>query len=155
MNKVLGLPLLLLANFIILAHAVVPHHHHHSGIVVSICHFLSIHETLEHLHNHYHTTVFHNNHESDNSNQDGGIAENCVLNDLYYRIIPVKQHHFSYIDSDSFIPLYFNLLCSPAPDNEIEIRDYGNLPFRQKPYIASTYLHFANHSLGLRAPPAC
>lgn len=152
-KKAIGIPLLLLASIIILAHAVVPHHHH-DGVVVAVSELFS----LGHDHDHDHDSSIahhHHSHAPEEHNHDGEFNENCLLGDLYLRISQDRQQHFSSDNSDLFKYLDYSPLFAVVPSVEIEIKDYGNQPFWQKPYISSSYNHFITHSLGLRAPPVC
>ena len=153
MKKTIGIPLLLLANIIILAHAIVPHHHH-NGIVFSICIFLSDNEDLEYNHAHSQPCTHYYCHNSENHEHDEVFSDNCLLNDLYLPTNNDKQL-LSSDDTDVINYSDYFLLFDVVPNQIIEIQDYGNLPFRQKPYLTSSYDYYVTHSLGMRAPPVC
>lgn len=150
MKKVIALPLLLLANLVILAHAIVPHHHH-DKIVVSICDFLSIEDALEHTHSDH-----HHGQEKGHEHTGHDLGEECLLNELYIRassnqnLSASHSGDFDLSNSHLDFPLYF---CEF--NQQIDLTDYGELPFRQKPYVYSYHTYYITHSLGLRAPPVC
>jgi len=131
--------MLLLANTMILAHAVIPHHH--NGVVASVCGF---NEASEHVH-------FCSHGHDSNTNQD---VEDCVLSDLYLHVSQDDNPHAP-SDTELFTNWDYSSLFAVVPNHKIEIKDYGNLPFRQKPHIISSYNHYITCSLGLRAPPIC
>lgn len=148
MKKIIALICLFLANFVILVHAIIPHHHH-DGAPVSIC-YISDPEIHKHYHEHLHHTT-----DSDEHDHSKKPNEDCLLSGLYLSPDQNKQMHLSSVDTDlvnspshlSFFTI--TPICNP------EIKDYGNLPFRKKPYLLSSYNYFTTHSSGLRAPPVC
>ena len=148
MKRIIGLSLLFLANIVVLAHATIPHHHH-GRVIVSICNILSIDDALNHKHENCHSGQ-HNEHEHKHSEHP--LSEDCVLNELYARS-NVSSANSNGSDFTNF-QLDFPLVCHDVIPL-IEIRDYGELPFRQKPYLNSYHTHYITHSLGLRAPPFC
>jgi len=134
MKKIIGLPLLLLTNFAILVHAVIPHHHH-DKIAISICNLLSINDALDHEHDH----------------RGHGLGKNNLSNGFYLYLSQDNQDYLSSVDTNlDYSPVF---IITPA--FEIEIKNYGGSPFRQKPYLFSSYSHYITHFLGLRAPPYC
>lgn len=143
----------MLANIVLLAHAVIPHHHH-KGMVVSIGNWLSPNDALEHGHDCGLFHSFHCSHDADHHDHGEGVNEDCILNGLYARLDQDRQQHLL-CDKEDFLK-HIDCSChfELVPADEIETKDYGNLPFRQKPYIPSSYSHYITHSLGLRAPPS-
>lgn len=142
MKKAIYVSLLLFANIIMLAHAVVPHHHH-NGFIVALLE--SDHDKNHgHDHDHHHSSNPHN-HDSNES------SEQCALNEAYTR--SDNDLKFGcYKNYDYGSAKYF---VSQAGINKFSfVNDYG-LPFRQKPFIASYRSIFSSGSIGLRAPPVC
>jgi len=88
---------------------------------------ICISEAFDRDHEHDHNFPYHYSQKSDPHSHDEEFSEDCL-----------------------FFPPF-----TVALNHRIEIKDYGNLPFRQKPYIAFSYNHYVTHSLGLRAPPVC
>lgn len=173
-KKITAYCLLVLANVIILVHAVVPHMHDHNGKILYICYFLTTHNSNEHTPNcdhpqsHSHAPIHknalaashtchlsENHHHHHHHHHDSHPGDFCLLNTLY---VPANTLKFQTPSQDSdlldfadtSLPL-FAQISTPY----CNLLDYGNLPFRQKPYILSLYCLFASHSLGLRAPPLC
>lgn len=154
MKNVTSIVFLLLANIVILAHAAVPHHHH-NGIVVSIFNFLSVSETLEHDHHDYAPSYTDYNQNSDKHSHQGEYNEYCLLNGIYLNVSQDKQHYLSSDSTDLFKQIDYFPLFAAISTNDIELKDYGCLPFRQKPYVNPYHSHYITHCLGLRAPPFC
>ncbi len=136
----------MLANIIILAHAVIPHHHH-DGFTVLFSENHSKNNDVEN-HNHNHSSQ-HNStpHEHD----CGGDTEKCILKEIYTRPI-------SYV-SEVLIPiknLAHNILFSTNSiiyDFCYQYRFY--IPYRHKPYLLSYNSILLSKSIGSRAPPIC
>lgn len=152
MKKIISIVFLLLANFIVLAHAAIPHHHH-NRIVFSIFNFLSISEELEHDHHDYAPSYTHQN--SDKHSHQGEYNEYCLLNGIYLNASQDKQHFLSSDCTDLFKQIDYFSLFAATSTNDIELKDYGCLSFRQKPYVNPYQSHYNPHCLGLRAPPFC
>ena len=120
--------LILLANMLILAHAVVPHHHHNKMFVALV-------NVLDHdsrdLFNHSHG---HEYQHGDSDHHDGpahyhdGNSEDCLMS-----------------EAEAAVGLYE---LSFTPDCQED-------GFRRRPYVASGHADFVARSKGLRAPPAC
>lgn len=148
MKRVIGLLLLFLANIVVLAHAVIPHHHH-DKVVVSILNILFINDVLEHEH----TDPLRND---GYAHSGAELNETCLLNELFIRsyfgqsVLSANSNDFDFTNSHSYSPI----ICYDIVPL-IEILDYGELPFKQKPYVNSYHTHYITHSLGLRAPPFC
>lgn len=155
MKKAIPFIFLLLANIIILAHTFVPHHHHDS-IAVAIVNTFSADDEAVHNHGHGNNHIHTHSHDKANNTKAHDhsgheLSEECLLNAPYLRQNQVKQ--FSSADND-FSPVPdFIILFSLVP--RININDYGELPFIQKPYLISYHTTYISQSLGLRAPPVC
>ena len=154
MKRIIGLSLLILANILILAHAAIPHHHP-NGTDVSICYFFCINKTAEHHHDHA-LSYIHRQHcqESETHDHNEKPYDDCILKNLYLPVNQSKQLS-SFNETDLLNVWDFFPLFIVETDSNIEIKNDVNLPFRQKPHLASSYNHYVTHSLGLRAPPAC
>ena len=146
LKKAIALSFLLLANTILLAHAVVSHHH---------CDEILVTCAADH---HEHDCDSHDQHHSDEDLPDGecnnpychGNAEDCSLSKIYVRFGNEKQ---------VFQLLNFNYKQLPSlsiPFTTYSISQIENntgLPFRQNPYLIPNYTDFISCSSGLRAPP--
>lgn len=147
MKKAVALSVLLLANIILLAHAVIPHHHHNQ-ILVIVCGNHHEHDGVTEEHRHHAAT----HPVSQCTDPDGhchGAVEDCSLTKIIVRIGNDRQA-IQHID--------FELSpCMPAfPVHPITtITSLESLPFRQKPHLPLFYTDYISQSLGLRAPPAC
>jgi hypothetical protein len=145
MKKTIGFLFLLLANFALLAHTVIPHHHHHEDID-SICYLFS----ADDAHNNCHHDIGEHDHGSN------GLGDDCILNGLYIRVASV--HNAS--PSEEGQPAYgepaagFPFICYNV-DLSVALGNDGALPFRHQPFLLSSYNQFVTCSLGLRAPPVC
>lgn len=152
LKQIISISFLLLANIILLAHAVVPHHHH-NGVVVAIFDVRGTERNDHHHHDHGDHQHAQESKQATHQHQHNGnnFSELCALNDVYTRSDKVSkilnQNHCCYG------PLLFVVL--PANIDNFGLPDLVGLPFRQKPYINSNYLSFLTGSTGLRAPPVC
>lgn len=130
---------ILLANIILLAHVVVPHHHHHQ---IKVCVNASHCQSDGYAHSHA-------THKSDHEHDGEHGSEFCVLKQAVF--IPSNQAYKCLGCTDKQFPsndfqavLFNNGLISFVP----KIVSNAQIPF-----ITSSYLHFSQSSLGLRAPP--
>ena len=146
MKKAIGIGLLLLANLVLLVHAVIPHHHHNPLFNSCIISF------------HQHDAVHHCQHlqskattsENDENTHRNLSLEDCLLDNVYIRFVN-DNHSIQGNESNiDFQPLFL------LSDNSIRIEsDFTPLPFRQKPHSESLYTSHITQSKGLRAPPFC
>ncbi len=137
-NRKLAIFFVLLANIILLAHAIVPHHHHHEQICFqgSLCN-----SNVPHTH---HTNFPVHEH-------DGNKTNTCILQQTF--TLPVNSGKY---DSDcdlncatNHLPnyLFAVLFChDEQPDPEIGITP-------MPPETFSVWHDFIPTSSGLRAPP--
>lgn len=147
MRKVVALTFLLLANIIILAHAVVPHHHHNQvPVALNVAHHEHDSDAIYDHHHHDDTAPAEHN---GNSHGHGGIEE-CLLEKAFIRIGNDNQA-FQSLDFD-LLPCIISLFSGYSTP---KIADDVGLPFRQKPYLLSYHTEYISVSLGLRAPPIC
>lgn len=148
MKKAIGIGLLLLANIVLLVHAVIPHHHHDQ--LFNFCDItFHQHDAINHCRHLQSTGTFS---ENDKHTHRGLGLDDCVLDDVYVRF--VNDDHRIYVD-ESHIDFPSSLLCS-LPYNPIQIKAaFTPLPFRQKPHLESFYTNHITQSTGLRAPPYC
>jgi len=132
---------LLFANIVLVAHAVIPHHHHSSIICVKSSHC----ESDSDKHDHETPLDSHRHDGPDN-------PENCVLK----QIIAIPSNHSRQIISnlDSGIDHFAGSDLNTS-DNYSGIVKlvYTGLFAGCMPVLSSNYLYFINSSLGLRAPP--
>lgn len=143
MRKTVSICMLLIANMIILTHAVIPHHHH-DKVAVAIVRFCENNITHEHL--------FHNNeahhHES---------SEDCFMTEaVSCAIVKNSNNEIKLLCNILQINLKPLLLCNYlAVKNTLntEALLYLRHPFRQKPHLTNTYFAFIASQFGFRAPP--
>lgn len=143
MKKRTAIFFVMLANIILLAHAVVPHHHHlpHQAFLITS-------QCSEDKNEHHHpVTDFDHDHENDNKSNN----ELCLLN----RIIGLPANAVRQICGVDFqsdfqpnfsgfyaVLIFFQFKCvAPA----VIVRP---------PLFVFSYISYATSVLGLRAPPA-
>jgi len=125
----ISLSFLMLANAILLAHAVIPHHHCDEMCIAS-------------------TATAHHGHDCDlQSHKD---IKFCSLTIIYAKFDNEKTVSQSYHSDFHLAPFIFALL----PNYSLpQIENDAGLPFRQKPYLLSYLTEYTSQSIGLRAPP--
>ena len=133
MKRALSVSFLLLANIVVLAHAVVPHHYHNQ--IPDI--------TWGFLHKHTHCQC------ADPNCPFHGMSEDCLLKKICVRFGSDKQALSSF---DSNVPCLIPLYSIASMSGLI---DLIGVPFSLKPYLLSYHTEYIAHSLGLRAPPVC
>ena len=152
-KKALALSFLLLANAVMMGHAVIPHHHH-NGVVF----------TLKIAHNEHDCNSHSDRHDcnshpvNDDAQSDGKCeypfchddVEKCSLMSFYVHANGDKQFFQLEYPGLNLFPF----VLSPLSDDFIST-DLIGLPFRQKPYLPSYHFAWISQSSGLRAPPAC
>ncbi|OJV38817.1 MAG: hypothetical protein BGO33_13385 [Bacteroidia bacterium 43-41] len=148
MKKALGLILLLLANVIMLAHTSIPHHHHDQIPVAIINDTGHSHDGENHHHHHHDNNIPVEQNSSPIEHSD--LTEDCLLSATYIRFDNNLSLLKSFFSSAKACPLFLLPFEIHIPQN-----DYGELPFREKPYIVHYYQNFVSQSIGLRAPPFC
>ncbi len=147
MKKITAISLILLANCIILVHAVVPHHHHDCcpsiGLVYETeasCHCCDVSNLCDcgastpHTHNSKHST-------------DG-----CKLQDLLSQLVLNTKERELFVQAldTSFQDFYIaDLLVYTLPQPEEGVFVY------HKPFVISSPTVFLIDNSGLRAPPYC
>lgn len=154
-KKVAAISLILIANLIMLAHAVIPHHHHHeTEICVDTSHYVDHNKCHEHSDaDHQHNEdlpsadIFHQ-HEHDQNND----SQCCLVKPVV--ILPSNS---------------FELECKSyqAQDNSLHFDNYAFLnkglslkteyPIKRfkelSAILATLYPQISKQSFGLRAPP--
>jgi len=139
MKKAFAISFLLIANMILLAHAVIPHHYHHQIPDITwsfLCENGNSHTA---------------NQCTDPDCPAHGVVEDCFLKKIGVRFNNNGQLKSS-IDTDfKLLPCLLSLF---AVTPIIEIDNLESLPFHQKPHLLSHHTDFISHSFGLRAPPA-
>ncbi len=133
--------LILLANMLILAHAVVPHHHH-DKVAVAVVNVLG--------NDHHHDGPSHH-HDSDD--------EDCLMTEAEAAAALKIQTDdggnwsveplLNTVDGGQFLLAAIGLYeLSFIPDHREDT-------VRRRPYVASGHADFVARSKGLRAPPTC
>jgi len=150
MKRAISLSFILLANIILLAHAVIPHHHHDTIPVVIISHHEHDRKAHEHHHHHDDNEPVNSCDASDSHAHNG--FEDCILANLFFRLENERQE-FQTVNCDFGLLLWLSPLLSGYELPPI-INDTG-LPFRQHPLQPSYFTDYISQSLGLRAPPYC
>ena len=141
MKRKAAILFIMLANFIILAHAVVPHHHHHEDIYS------------------YHDTgccnssiLFSLTHDDDDCSHDDSERETCKLQDLLSKLVLNTKERESFVaavESD-FQDYYIANLLLPDIDVVQEVSHTGYRQYNE--HVPEN--HAATCPL-LRAPPCC
>jgi hypothetical protein len=134
--------LILLANIILMAHAFVPHHHHKSEVCID--------NPYGHADSDSHK---HSDIEKNNNHDGKNEKEYCVLKEFV--AIPINRlikeiKSFDYSDNHVLLDKFHSILL----DNGLKafvslIKAKAYLPLN-----TSSYIHFLETSLGLRAPPS-
>lgn len=152
--------MILLANMLILTHAVVPHHHHNK-VFVAIVNVLD--DDVRDLFNHEHGYSHH--HDGDNDHHDGpahhhnGDTEDCLMSEAEAAAALKIQTDDS--GGGFFVPLLDNedaQLIWLAAIGLYELSftpEYSEDNVRRRPYVARGHTDFVARSKGLRAPPTC
>jgi len=150
MKKVFGIPLMLLATFVILAHTFVPHHHQ-NRIAISIGEASFIDKIFNHQHDHPHS--HDHNHSPVNADHEDEFSEDCLLDDFYRRLKQTRKHRLMTDDDNKSKNIVSVQFFVAGPVQIIEIKDYGEFPFRQNPHLPASYLTHIGSSLSFRGPP--
>lgn len=138
-GKLTAYGLIILANIILLAHAVIPHHHHESVICIEQKHCQN--DTKQHKHN----VTEHDHQHNDNKN-----STTCILKQSF--VVPTSQ--------GKYLKTGINYLYNPNHDCFLSSNfGYSDLQAVLKiafcfPERSSSILSFVTSSLGLRAPPS-
>ncbi len=129
---------MMLANIILLAHAVIPHHHHKDDI----CIVNSLYQQEKELHNHFDA-------KEDCEHDGDSDYQICVLKNQAVAVPQksIKQVYNTQNDHDSY-PGYQAI----QPDLRSEIHLSGN-PVVTQNNTPETQFSFLNSCLSLRAPP--
>lgn len=140
MKRKMAILFIMLANFIILAHAVVPHHHHHEDIY--------FHHNAGGCCNS--SVLFSFTHNDDDCSHNDSERETCKLQDLLSKLVLNTKEREAFITAleADFQDYYIAQLLMSDMEQEVEQHTY-------KPYIF--YLpHSEVVALPLlRAPPYC
>jgi len=139
MNKqITGLILLIVANIMLLVHAVVSHHYHQNS---SIC-FEKTH--CENSHEKFEYPLTEHNHKHD------GDTDNCLLKQAVAVPIYVNKQIYG-LDNNSTDHINFQLILFLS-DANYNFTFLKNI-YSYFSYIKFHYIYFVNHCIGLRAPP--
>lgn len=142
MKKGTAIFFVLIANIVILAHAVVPHYHnhHHSTQILII----TDHRNAEPDSNKHNTN--NHGHEQENSNN----YDFCLLKQVISTLVNNSKQEFSapfinFSFGNALVVLILNeFACNPPPV----------LSYKHPPFYSSDYTCFVNSVAGLRAPPS-
>lgn len=138
-KRIAAISFILLANLVLLAHAVIPHHHHEAEVCFVNSHCESDHES-DKDHDHHH------DHEGSND------YDSCLLKEIV--TLPTNQqkpecNYFSYIDQHSTFHGLFAILSE-----HLLIKDHSaDFHLDRPPYIPALYSCIVCSHQGLRAPP--
>jgi len=127
MRKKVAICFLLLANIVLLAHAVLPHHHHNDG---SVCFFV----------NSCNKDVSGDNENHHNRCDDCSLINNVFINQQQ------GQDHIKY-EPASHTVLFI------IPDNHIDFKQLTSFSFEHIPFLTSFFSSAVLRTCGLRAPP--
>lgn len=138
LKKLTAYSFILLANIVLLAHAVVPHHHHQSIACVESSHCQD--DNIAHKHNA----------PADNHQHDGSSSANCILKQAV--IVPSNQGKNEtdcvFCSLNHSLDLQFTL---PYTGNEAIIPIFSIVA--SIPDVSFSFSSYITTSLGLRAPP--
>ena len=141
MKKGTAIFFILLANIILLAHAVVPHHYHQNKVCVNSSHCQS--DSYAHQHD-----TSKPNHEHDGEND----SHFCVLKQVVF-ITSNQWDQFDKCLFGSYKPLSLLDFQAVLFDNGFNALIPRIVSTGQTLFKTSTYLSFVSSSIGLRAPP--
>ncbi len=138
MKKITAYLFVLIATFILVAHAVVPHHHHHNEVFVLIensdC------DTDGHKH---HADDQHHEHS------DTDDSDFCLLKQTISTPVSFSKHEFN---SPTF-NINFGYFSAILINNDFACHAPPNLSFLKSSFHNSFYTCFTNIVSALRAPP--
>ena len=133
--------IILLANIILFAHAVIPHYHHKTEVCIE-----SFHGQINHDDHEDKTNDDKHEHNGENS------SDYCASKQVF--VIPgnqVKQEYKCLDNTDNDLQL--NKLQTIGNDKDLCCHFQAILSENQLLFYTSTYSCFASTILGLRAPP--
>ena len=131
--------LMILANIVLLAHAVVPHHHHHEQVCIeSAC-------CQEDIPDHGHNSP-QDNHQHDDSKNSG----TCILKQAIALPSNLGKQELKYIESTDS-PSHFFLFTLNNEASETVTPAILNTVFATESRFS--YTDYITSSAGLRAPP--
>lgn len=138
LKKITAYSFLIIANIVLLAHAVIPHHHHHQQVCIENTHcvddeFAHTHDSSEHNHHH----------DGNNSDNSCYLKQAAVISSVQSKLshscnrCPDNHHHDFIItpnfEFDEFHSFSAAVSCIPE--------------------ISFTITSYVTRTLGLRAPP--
>ena len=137
MKKGIAILFVLLANIILLAHAVLPHHYHEKLVCIESTH------CAEDATNHSQNSVEHNH------QHDGNDNITCILNQAVF-ILPTQGQIFN--DCENCNDTHNHDFCITKA---FEYQHFQALPttVRVVPKNISFFTSFVSSTSGLRAPP--
>ncbi len=160
MKRRLSILMILLANMLILAHAVVPHHHHNK-VFVAIVNVLDEDAwdlfNQEHGHEHHHDGDC--DHHDSPAHHHESDTEDCLMSEAEAAAALKMQTDDG--RSWSIAPLLDNddgslILLAAIGLYELSFTPiFSEDNVRRRPYVASGHTDFVARSKGLRAPPVC
>ena len=142
MKRKMAILFIVLANFIILAHAVVPHHHHHEDIY--------FHHNAGGCCNS--SVLFSFTHNDDDCSHNDSERETCKLQDLLSKLVlntKERENFIAAVESDFQDYYIANLFLS---DTDV-LQEVTYTKYRQ--YNEHVPKSCVETCLSLRAPPCC
>lgn len=144
MKKAFAIIMMMCATFILLAHAVIPHHHHND----IACFTLPL--AGDHGPRCEHHDAGHQHKHSDGHDAD---TESCSLNDLLVIIPDGYRQEMLLAEFSQATQSNALISASSILTDGRKIKNDICSPFRQKPYLTSSYPASITACSGLRAPP--
>jgi hypothetical protein len=140
-KRITSIIFLLLANLIILAHAVVPHHHHQRLVCIEKEHCINDSNTDKNV-------TFEDNHIHDGNNN----SADCVLNETIVVSTNQWKQEFKF-KSNTSDPSGHNDFQNSSLNNGSETLYTVSSHFVSDHTFNFSYTNLVSASLGLRAPP--
>ena len=139
-KRTIAIALLILANIIILAHAVVPHHHHNKQVCLVNSHCIN--ESFTDKHG---TNQDSHSHDGENNSDDCVLKLPVVIFSNQWKTDFKFNNKSDHSGPDDF---HYNLLNSTT---EVQIPVQSS--FNYERITDSSYSSLVSTALGLRAPP--
>lgn len=140
-KRIPAIVFIILANVVLLAHAVIPHHHHEEEVCIVASHCESDSQA------HDHDDAKHN-HEHDGEDN----VDDCVLQQILISPPNKIKHEIKSlnIDADRFQADHSQAI---SVENKFVLACFSSILKAKPPLLIFSYLNFASTVLGLRAPP--
>ena len=151
MKRALSIWFIMLANVLILAHAVIPHHHHNKVLVaiVNVLDEVPL-DNHSHGHGHHHGEATHQHAE----------GEDCLVSEAVAAATLRFQTDQSTHQVNPTQPLpdsgHYLLLCAIVCYFDPSLNLFNVNKVRKKwPYLPHGHAQYVARASGLRAPPVC